>query len=84
MRIGIIGATGHVGQEMVKAALAKDHEVTAIVRNRAKVEKLFGSKVTVLAKDALTLDRVDLDGWMRWSMRLRHRMRSSTWIWPLD
>ncbi|KRN25068.1 NAD(P)-dependent oxidoreductase [Lacticaseibacillus camelliae] len=62
MRIGIIGATGHVGQEMVKAALAKDHEVTAIVRNRAKVEKLFGSKVTVLAKDALTLDRVDLDG----------------------
>lgn len=62
MRIGIIGATGHVGQEIVKAALANGHEVTAVVRNQAKAAKMFGSKVTVLAKDALTLDRVDFDG----------------------
>lgn len=62
MRIGIIGATGHVGQAMVTAALAKDHEVTAFVRNQAKAEKRFGNRVTILAKDALTLDRVDFDG----------------------
>lgn len=62
MKIGIIGATGRVGQAMVAAALAKGHEVTALVRNQAKAEKLFGSTVSLVVKDALTLDRVDFDG----------------------
>lgn len=62
MKIGIIGATGHIGQGIANEALNRGHEVTAIVRNAAKAKDIFGDKVTVLAKDALTLTKDDLAG----------------------
>ncbi|WP_252904459.1 NAD(P)H-binding protein [Secundilactobacillus silagei] len=39
MKIGIIGATGHVGQAIYKEAVAKNNEVTAIVRDAKKRTK---------------------------------------------
>lgn len=62
MRIGIIGATGRVGQQMVHAALANGHSVVALVRSRAKAERLFEGRVAVVEKDALALDRADFAG----------------------
>ena len=38
MKIGIIGATGKAGNLILKEALKRGHEVTAIVRNSQKVE----------------------------------------------
>lgn len=37
MKIGIIGATGHVGSHLLKAALAENYDVTAIVRSPDKL-----------------------------------------------
>ncbi len=37
MNIGIIGATGKAGQLIVQEAIKRGHNVTAIVRNAAKV-----------------------------------------------
>ncbi len=37
MKIGIIGATGKAGSRILKEALDRGHEVTAIVRNAAKI-----------------------------------------------
>ena len=37
MRIAIIGASRGIGAELLKAAVEKGHEVTALVRNSAKL-----------------------------------------------
>ncbi len=57
MKIGIIGATGKAGSLIVKEANDRGHEVTAIVRNAAK---LSGGKVDVLEKDLFDLQAEDL------------------------
>lgn len=57
MKIGIIGATGKAGSLIVKEASDRGHEVTAIVRNAAK---LSGEKVAVLEKDVFDLQAEDL------------------------
>ena len=57
MKIGIIGATGKAGSLIVKEASERGHEVTAIVRNAAK---LTGEKVAVLEKDVFDLKAEDL------------------------
>ncbi|WP_461214809.1 NAD(P)-dependent oxidoreductase [Lacticaseibacillus sp. GG6-2] len=62
MQIGIIGATGHIGQGITKAALAEGHDVTAFVRNALKARDLFGPAVAIVEKDALALTRADLAG----------------------
>ena len=51
MKIALIGATGFVGKEILKEAVARGHEVTALVRNVDNVEKLDG--VTAVEADAL-------------------------------
>ena len=38
MKIGIIGASGKAGSMILKEALTRGHEVTAIVRDQAKVQ----------------------------------------------
>ena len=38
MKIGIIGATGKVGNKVLQEATQRGHEVTAIVRNAAKLD----------------------------------------------
>jgi len=60
MKIGIIGATGHVGQVVTQEALNRGHEVTALVHNAARAQEMFGDKVNVVAKDALALTAGDL------------------------
>ncbi|WP_155287585.1 NAD(P)H-binding protein [Lacticaseibacillus zhaodongensis] len=62
MKIGIIGATGHVGQAITTEALDRGHEVTAIVRNAGKATDMFGEQTKILAKDALALTKDDLTG----------------------
>ena len=37
MRLAVLGATGPSGQALVTQALEKGHEVTAIVRNAARM-----------------------------------------------
>ncbi|QAY68430.1 NAD(P)-dependent oxidoreductase [Paenibacillus protaetiae] len=39
MKVAVIGATGKAGQAIVKEALERGHEVTAIVRSAAKVQQ---------------------------------------------
>ena len=51
------GATGKAGSLIVKEASERGHEVTAIVRNAAK---LAGEKVAVLEKDVFDLKAEDL------------------------
>ncbi len=52
MKIGIIGATGKAGSRILKEALDRGHEVTAIVRNAAKITE---DNVKVLEKDVFSL-----------------------------
>lgn len=61
MKIGIIGATGKVGNKVLQEATQRGHEVTAIVRNAAKLDH---QDVKVIEKDIfhLTVDDIkDLD-----------------------
>lgn len=57
MKIAVIGASGKAGQEIVKEALERGHEVTAIVRNQAKVQQ---QSVNVIEKEVFQLQASDL------------------------
>jgi putative NADH-flavin reductase len=54
MKIALIGATGFVGPEILKEALSRGYEVTAIARNTEKVVKEAG--VTAVAADVNNVD----------------------------
>ena len=56
MKIGIIGATGKAGSLIVKEATGRGYEVTAIVRNAAKLTE----EVAVLEKDVVDLTAENL------------------------
>lgn len=58
MKIGVIGATGKAGSLIVREALERGHEVTAIVRNTSKVNE---TKVNILQKDIFDLTTDDLN-----------------------
>lgn len=47
MKIAIIGAAGNVGQRIVREALSRGHEVTALGPNRDRLEALGATKVAV-------------------------------------
>ena len=57
MKIAIIGATGKEGTLLVKEALTRGHEVTAIVRDRSKI---IEPKAKVLEKDLFDLTYEDI------------------------
>ncbi|PJN89717.1 NAD(P)-dependent oxidoreductase [Bacillus sp. mrc49] len=57
MKIGIIGANGKVGRLIMKEAITKGHDVTAIVRNAAKITD---TDVNVLEKDLFSLTSSDV------------------------
>lgn len=59
MKIAVIGASGKAGSEIVKEALSRGHEVTAIVRDAAKAAD---SGAAVLERDVLALTADDLRG----------------------
>lgn len=52
LKIAIIGATGRAGNNILKEALRREHDVTAIVRNK---EKLKDENISVIEKDAFQL-----------------------------
>lgn len=56
MKIGIIGASGKAGQLILEEAVARGHEVTAIVRDKSKVKN---TKVAVIEKDIYSLTKND-------------------------
>ncbi|MFF2458826.1 NAD(P)-dependent oxidoreductase [Peribacillus simplex] len=59
MKIGIIGASGKAGSLILKEALTRGHDVTAIVRDEAKVQIQGAS---VLEKDVFDLKAEDING----------------------
>lgn len=59
MKIGIIGATGKEGSLILKEAVDRGHEVTAIVRNPAKLQN---QNAAVLEKDIFDLKAADIKG----------------------
>ena len=46
-KILVLGATGGTGRQIVSQALARGHEVTALVRSPEKVSDLKGAKLIV-------------------------------------
>ena len=76
MKIGVVGATGKAGSFIVKEALNRGHDVTAIVRDASKVEE---RDVRTLEKDILISRQKISKVSMPWSMRLSsRRKRTST------
>lgn len=57
MKIGIVGASGKAGQLIMKEALDRGHQVTAIVRDASKINE---PNVAVLEKDVFSLTAADL------------------------
>ncbi|RNB84579.1 NAD(P)-dependent oxidoreductase [Brevibacillus fluminis] len=57
MKIAVIGATGKAGKQIVKEAVERGHEVTAIVRDRSKLD---ATNVALLEKDVFSLTTADL------------------------
>lgn len=58
MKIGIIGASGKAGSLILKEAVNRGHDVTAIVRNKAKITD---KNVSVLEKNIFDLTKNDLE-----------------------
>lgn len=59
MKVGIIGASGKVGQLILEEALDRGNQVTAIVRNASKVSN---ANVDVIEKDIHDLTTSDIAG----------------------
>lgn len=57
MKVAIIGASGFVGSELLKEALTRGHEVTAIVRNPEKIT-IENPNLTIKQGDASDSDSV--------------------------
>ncbi|MGY4691779.1 NAD(P)-dependent oxidoreductase [Salibacterium sp. K-3] len=57
MKIGVIGASGKLGNLILKEALKRGHDVTAIVRNGSKI---INPEVNVVEKDIYELSPDDL------------------------
>jgi len=51
MKVLITGATGFIGQHLVKRLVQENHQVSALVRNPAKARQLFGKKMVVFQAD---------------------------------
>lgn len=59
MKIAIVGASGKAGSLIMKEALERGHDVTAIVRSASKITE---QNAAVLEKDVFSLTTSDLNG----------------------
>ncbi|MFF0830622.1 NAD(P)-dependent oxidoreductase [Brevibacillus sp. NPDC003359] len=59
MKIAIVAASGKAGKVIMKEALDRGHQVTAIVRDASKIEQ---ADVAVIQKDVFALTAADLNG----------------------
>jgi putative NADH-flavin reductase len=59
MKIAVIGASGKAGNVIVKEAVSRGHEVTAIVRDASKIGD---TRVAVIEKDVFAIQAGDLQG----------------------
>jgi putative NADH-flavin reductase len=57
VRVAVFGASGRTGRLVTERALADGHEVTALVRDRGRLE-VAGERLTVAEGDVLDLDDV--------------------------
>jgi putative NADH-flavin reductase len=57
MKIAVLGATGGTGKEVVKQALAKGHQVTALCRNPDKLEQ--AANLMILEGSVLDEDKLN-------------------------
>ena len=57
MKIGIIGASGKVGSLILKEAVSRGHQVTAIVRDKSKLKD---TNVSVIEKNIFNLTQDDV------------------------
>src|SRR6201996_5072401 len=53
MRVTVFGATGRIGTEVVRQALAAGHEVVAVVRDPARLAVPAGSGLGVVTADVM-------------------------------
>ncbi|MGK7954969.1 MAG: NAD(P)-dependent oxidoreductase [Crocosphaera sp.] len=58
MKLVVFGATGNIGQQVVKQALEQGHEVTAFARNPLKLD-IKHSKLTLFQGDVMESARVE-------------------------
>ncbi|MED4452013.1 NAD(P)-dependent oxidoreductase [Metabacillus fastidiosus] len=58
MKIGVIGASGKAGSLILKEAVERGHEVTAIVRNAEKVKE---ANIEVIEKNIFDLNSQDME-----------------------
>jgi putative NADH-flavin reductase len=53
MRVTVLGATGRIGTEVVRQALAAGHEVVAVVRDPGRLAMPTGSRLGVVTADVM-------------------------------
>jgi len=60
-KVGVIGATGMAGSAIFKEAEDRGHEVTALIRNEDKAQRLLGQNINYIAKDVFHLTKEELE-----------------------
>ncbi|MFE2147691.1 NAD(P)-dependent oxidoreductase [Streptomyces sp. NPDC059456] len=59
MQLTVLGATGPIGQQVLRQALAAGHKVTALVRDAARLPQRDDERVTVVIGDAASAADVE-------------------------
>lgn len=57
MKVAVFGATGNVGLQVIEQGLAEGHSITALARNKSKLEK-FKDQITIIEGDVLDKEAV--------------------------